>query len=173
MVGLEIEFQADLRNIFDTFKSIPFLFVNEIHNKEDYLDKVVFKPEPTVNGYELNICSNNVYLRQVLDGLKRIATITDKCALHIHIPIQDINYSLIDIYNKYAELEDTIIKEAQDNNMYLDLNESITSKSNTRKKNLNLLSLKHHHTIEHRIYKATFDLNKIKYAINQTTSILK
>jgi hypothetical protein len=85
--------------------------------------------------------------------------------MHIHISFLEMTEEQIDkIFNYYIINQDSILKEAMNNELYVNLNRYLTVQNRSqRHTNLNTVAaFKKHKTIEHRIYKSTIDLDKIK-----------
>lgn len=178
MIGIEIEFISnDYLNIFTILKENNINFIFSPYCKYSDKEHIILKPESTVKGMELNISPNNLnQLKKICNLLKPNTYFNNKCALHIHISDDSIN--LDKVYDYYINNESNIIEECKKKNLYLNLNKSLNyfSKSQLqyiRKTNINIYnSYNIHKTIEHRIYKATFDYDSIMWCINQTIKII-
>lgn len=173
--GLEIEFSSN--NFAELFKallnnpSIPVSIVGELTKT---FSNISIKPEATVNGFEIVFppTTTEEELESICGLIQPYAIFIENCAMHVHIPISE-EKQLPQIYDYYARHESGIIQEAQEQDLYVDLNVSNLSDTPTRKKNLNVYyAYRKHKTVEHRIYKATFDYTQIMWAINQTKQII-
>ena len=171
-VGIEIEFLLS-----DYYKLFKLLIENNIYFKfcpqqfQGSTEEICIKPEFTVRGgIEITLPPTCTFQQlQLICNICKNATFTEKCAMHIHfVP----KYESESYYKYYCKNEQDIINAAKAQGLYLNLNKSVVDASTARNSNLNIYrSMERHGTIEHRIYKATFDYDKILWAINQTKQI--
>lgn len=167
--GIEIEFLSyNYYEIFDILKK--YNCVISFDSKYSNNNELILKPESTVKGCELNIPPGFKYLKNLCEDLQPLATFNERCAMHIHVDSKTLNLEKLNEY--YINNEDKIITEAD--NLYLNLNYSNSMKVIVRRKNMNInLANMKHGTVEHRIYKATFNYNDIMFAVNQTLNIIE
>lgn len=175
--GLEIEFKCD-----DCMELIDLLKQNNISIKiignprNTSVSDIVLKPEVTVRGFELNFppTTDELTLRTICNLFKDKTVFNKRCALHVHIPVENIS-DVDKIYNYYAEHETEIINTAKEAKLYVNLNRSINKTFDKENKFINMncyKAFKSHHTVEHRIYKATFNFDEICWCIHQTQEII-
>lgn len=166
--GIEIEFVSDnYTNIIDILKK--YNCVIRFDCKYSNSTELILKPEGTVRGCELNIPPDFNRLEELCEELKSLVSFTERCAMHIHVDSRGLNLDKLNTY--YINNEASIISQA--GNKYVDLNFSNT-KGIGRKRNMNIfVSSTMHNTVEHRIYKSTFNYNDIVFAINQTLNIIE
>ena len=175
--GIEIEFlSSDYTDIFTALVSNNIDFKISGNPKESDTTKIIIKPELSVKGFEINIPPNTS--EQTLSTICSIfstrTTFSEKCAMHIHTHVEDIT-DVGAIFNYYKLHERSIINAAKAADVYVNLNDSNNSQYGVESTFVNMNCYKafeKHHTVEHRIYKATFDYNKILWALNQTQNII-
>lgn len=179
-IGLEIEINSTNYNqlLKVLLENIDFEFSPSCSKTNS--TKLIIKPEPTTKGLELNIPPNYTQLEYLINLIKPYIYFVDNAALHVHISDECINENTLDDYfNYYCGHEKEIIEEAKQANVYVNLNKSLKILNPTNRKfskfvNLNIYpSFKEHGTIEHRIYKATLDIDKINWCIEQTKKIIR
>lgn len=176
-LSIELEFTSENYNyLFDKLKenNIDYTFTGD--SRISRLDKIVIKPEASVRGLELNIPYTETFetLRKICDIFDNHVILTNNCCLHLHYPIANIE-DCDKIYNYYCANEQSIIAAAQEQNMYVNLNKPTATPTINPIRYLNMNVYKAyemHGTVEHRIYKATFNYNKLVWAINQTKQII-
>ena len=182
LIGLEIEFLSeDLSNVIHALENNGITAVVNMYNKYSDINNHIIKYEPSIKGCEITISPYKINeLQTICSALQNITTFVDNCALHIHISDEAITQESLDtIFNYYKRHEEEIIQNCIDNEMYVNLNSSVKRTNYygdfiPRKLNMNIYrAFKDHGTIEHRIYKATFDYNKIIWCINQTKDIIQ
>ena len=177
-IGIEIEFISnDYMYLFEKLKENNINFIITGNHKYSDCENLIIKPEPSVRGFELNIPPTMTFeeLENICNIFNGHTDFTSNSALHIHIPIND-KYDCDKIYNYYYKNENTIINDANNKGVYVDLNKSISTPSMVPIKMLNMnvyKSFETHNTVEHRIYKATFNYEDICWIINQTKEIIE
>lgn len=178
-IGIEIEFSC--KDIFQFLKELDpnifYIFTANSAKKNLPLIpyQIIIKPECTVeNGWELNIPPGYPEILRVLEAFRKndLVSFTEKCALHVHVDIDELLSPMEEVIENYKINEEKYIQEAIDKGMYLNLNTSITDTKDTRKKNLNIKAIERHHTLEHRIYKATFNYSEYRWCIKHTLKCL-
>ena len=133
-------------------------------------DKLVLKPEGIVKGCELNIPPGFIYLEELSESFSQYVHFNERCTMHIHVDSEGIDLEKLNTY--YINNESSIISSA--GYRYAKLNTSNSKKFVCRRKNMNIvLSNIKHATVEHRIYKATFNYDDIMFAVNQTLQIIE
>lgn len=172
MSGIEIEFFSNLNliqilNLFNK-NHIYYLYTNfPYFSSEQY---IVIKPDETIpGGYELNIPPTYKKIQTLCEILEPVSYFTDRCALHIHYDKTNIDINSTKLM--YALYEQEIVQDAKDHDVYVNLNKSILDE-NSKQKYRNLRLFTRHNTIEHRIYKATFDYDLIQWCIHQLDKII-
>lgn len=168
-VGIEIEFiPYDYYKLIDILKS--YNCVISFDARYTNSEELILKPECTVKGCELNIPPNFDKLKELCKDLQPLVHFNDRCAMHIHVSSIGIDLNKLNEY--YINNEASIIKEAD--YRYVDLNFSNAMKGIGRRRNMNIFaSDMKHKTIEHRIYKATFNHDDIMFAVEQTLNIIE
>lgn len=181
LCGLEIEFMSDncaslIKETLDNNINIIVSSDSKFSNEKD----IILKPEYSTRGFELNIPPETTYeqLLKICNIFSKYSYFSNKCSLHIHLGISNniTDKDLYDINDKYICKQTEIINEANEKCLYANLNNFNIENliTFTSKYNLNIFnSYKNHNTIEHRIYKGTFNYEDIVWCINQTKSILE
>lgn len=181
--GLEIEFITDKEKLFKTLQdnNIEFIYFDKM--KTPTQDIIVLKKENTlkdINGVEINFPPSEDFtlIEKVLKILNTLdITFNEKCALHVHIDFS--NHTIDDLFKVkkyYLAHQEEIIDEAINNNVYVNLNKFLIDDDNLGGKfrNINLLyAFIYHKTVEHRIYKAILDFEKVKFCVEQTSNIVR
>lgn len=167
--GIEIEFVSN--NYYKVLEILnSFGCIVTFDGRYGNSNELILKPEATVKGCELNIPPNFNRLEELCEALKPYVQFTERCAMHIHVDSEGIDLDKLNNY--YIEHENQIISRA--GNRYVDLNYSNSKVLTCRRKNMNIaLSNMKHGTVEHRIYKATFNYNDVMFAVEQTLSIIE
>ena len=167
--GIEIEFiSKNYYKLFEVLKKYDCVitFDTKYSNKKE----LILKPEATVRGCELNIPPGFNELENLCKDLQPLATFNERCAMHIHVSSKKLDLEKLKTY--YINNEAEIISEA--GNLYTNLNFSNSMKVAVRKKNMNIdLANMKHGTVEHRIYKSSFDYIDIMFAVTQTLQIIE
>ena len=183
--GIEIEFcikDDELLLLLNDFKeTYKNSFVFSLEHTTSSLDKIIIKTEPTVKGgLEINIPPNFTNDLENICSLinKYNVYYTNNCALHIHIDATNINLNrLINYYsNNEQDILNYAIEQELTDKYHIALNRSINEDriQNCKFIHMNIYhAFINHRTVEHRIYKATTDYNKIKQCIDQTINIIK
>lgn len=183
--GLEIEFYTDKIALFNKLDElgIPYKYIPR-PGKLVLTDKLLFKNECTLrndNGIEVNFPPVNNF-EEIQDYILGIASIPysfdERCALHVHYDFSDHSSDDLDkIHNYYSTHQDEIKSAAKEKGVYVNLNRDLVYGEYRRKGrlfNINLYrSFDKHRTIEHRIYKSTFNLDKIRFCVEQTRDIIE
>ena len=181
-IGAELEFNCDnIDNLLKTFKenNIDYEWVDV---RTPANEKLTLKTEKSVDGYEICFPPSYDKTELILSLMESQCYFTERCTLHIHVSnYNKINTnSLETIYNYYRENEGYIIQEIADKDLFLNLNfwsreiNNNIDKYNIRKQNLNIFgAYRLHRTIEHRVYKATFNYEDFIWCINNTLNIIK
>ena len=185
-IGIEIEFNMTNEDLAEFMtdlylEDIDYEFYDELkaHYRHTSVSELVIKPERSISGWEVNIPPNMIGRLEAILGLlnKHNPTFHEKAALHIHVDTYYLSRFNIDcLHNYYFAHQDEIIKFAEEHDLYLDLNAPVLEnmKDEKRKTRLNIRhAMAKHKTVEHRIYKATTDYNKVLIAISQTLNIIK
>ena len=180
MFGLEIEFITDKAKLFEALRlnDIPYVYYNQMKTPKH--DIIVLKKESTLkdsNGIEINFppCGDFAFIERVLTILNQLDVIFNaRCALHVHVGVDDAA-KLRRIHTYYCDHQEEIISQAS--HLYVNLNRPTLLSDNylTGKcRNINVYNAyKNHQTVEHRIYKATIDIDEVKFCINQTLQIIE
>lgn len=179
-IGLEIElyFKDELLDVLDYFRNKYKNFKFTLDYKYSSITELVFKTDPTIKGgIEINIppCLFNS-LEDILNDVNKFNPYySGNCCLHIHVGAENINIGKL--YNYYKDNETEILDFAVNNGLtdktHINLNKSIQEKV-LKYQHMNIWqAYMNHNTVEHRIYKATTDYNKIKQCIDQTINIIK
>lgn len=153
-------------------------------NHTAFINTLVVKPERSLGlleGWELNFPPKYSWenIRKVIKCLQECnPTFPDNAALHVHVDIYTLSqYNINQIHRFYYLNQSTIIQQAKQNDCYVDLNASVPEKLEeitSRKTNLNIqYSIRRHNTIEHRIYKSTMNIQKIKWCVEHTLNIIQ
>lgn len=179
MFGLEIEFILKKEKLFKALQenNIPYVYYDRMKTPRN--EVLVIKPEKTLkheDGIEINFppSDNYVLIEQVLKILNKLdVQFTDNCALHVHVGVN--KEDVVPIAKYYIKHQEEIINEAGP--LYTKLNKMTAERCITlpvdKFFNLNINSaFRLHGTVEHRIYKATLNLEEVKFCISQTLDII-
>lgn len=174
--GIEIEFlSGDYRGLLLALVEQDIEFFLTGNNRETSTEHLIIKPDLSTRGFEFNIPPNYTeeQLQLLCTTIGNYAYTSDLCAMHIHIPVTQNDLSLIEEY--YIAHQVDIIQAAKDQNLYVNMNRNNVENDTLQLRRTNMNTVKAfraHGTVEHRIYKSTFDYNKIMWAVNQTKEII-